>query len=65
MSSTVLEIKSKAEYLTREERMELLEFLEDLEDNSLAAEAKSEGGPLVAWEAVKQEMNAKLSNTAP
>jgi hypothetical protein len=64
MSSAVLEMKSKVEQLTREERIELLEFIEDIEDNALADSAKSEGGPLMAWDALKQEMAAKFSSGA-
>ncbi len=47
-------MKSKVEHLTREERRELLEFLEDIEDNALADEAKAEGGPLVRWAAFSE-----------
>lgn len=57
-------MKSKVERLTREERLELLEFLEDIEDNALADEAKSEGGPLVAWDVVKRGMSARFSGDA-
>jgi hypothetical protein len=64
MSTAVLEMKSKVERLTREERVELLEFIEDIEDNALADAAKSEGGPLVSWESLKQEMAAKFSSAA-
>ena len=54
-------MKSKVERLTHEERRELLEFLEDIEDNALADEAKAEGGPLVAWDALKKEMSVRFS----
>ena len=64
MSTAVLEMKSKVEHLTREERIELLEFLEDMEDNALADAAKLEGGPLIAWDALKQEMAARFSSAA-
>ncbi len=64
MSAAVLEMKSKVELLTREERMELLEFLEDIEDNALADEAKSEEGPLIAWDALKREMSARFASGA-
>ena len=64
MSTAVLEMKSKVERLTHEERRELLEFLEDIEDNALADEAKAEGGPLVAWDALKKEMSDKFSGDA-
>lgn len=64
MSTAVLEMKSKVEHLTREERMELLEFLEDIEDNALADEAKAEDGPLIAWDALKQEMSARFASDA-
>ena len=55
MSTAVLEMKSKVEHLTPEERRELQEFLEDIEDNALAGEAKAEGGPLVARDALKRK----------
>ena len=44
MSTVVLELKDKVERLTSEERHELMQILEDIEDNALAdqAEARSE-----------------------
>lgn len=52
MSSAVLEIKEKFESLTREERIELLGILEDIEDNA-AADAAKVGGEFVPWEQAK------------
>jgi hypothetical protein len=43
MSTAVLELKEKVERLTREERAELMQILEDIEDNALADKAESEG----------------------
>ena len=44
MSTAVLELKEKVEQLTSEERYELMQILEDIEDHALAgkAEASSE-----------------------
>lgn len=44
MSTVVLELKEKAERLTAEERHELMQILEDIEDNALAGKAEAEGG---------------------
>ena len=44
MSTAVLELKDKVERLTSEERYELLQILEDIEDNALADKAETEGG---------------------
>ena len=44
MSSAVLELKEKVERLTSEERYELMQILEDIEDNALADKAEAEGG---------------------
>ena len=39
MSTVVLELKDKVERLTSEERHELMQILEDIEDNALADQA--------------------------
>jgi hypothetical protein len=44
MSTAVLELKEKVEQLTSEERYELMQILEDIEDNALADKAEAEGG---------------------
>ena len=44
MSTVVLELKEKVERLTSEERHELMQILEDIEDNALADKAEAEGG---------------------
>jgi len=44
MSTPVLELKEKVERLTSEERYELMQILEDIEDNALADKAEAEGG---------------------
>ena len=44
MSTAVLELKQKVERLTSEERYELMQILEDIEDNALADKAEAEGG---------------------
>ncbi len=44
MSTAVLELKDKVERLTSEERYELMQILEDIEDNALADKAEAEGG---------------------
>ena len=44
MSTAVLELKEKVERLTSEERYELMQILEDIEDNALADKAEAEGG---------------------
>ena len=44
MSTAVLELKQKVERLTSEERHELMQILEDIEDNALADKAEAEGG---------------------
>jgi hypothetical protein len=44
MSTAVLELKQKVERLTSEERYELMQILEDIEDNVLADKAEAEGG---------------------
>lgn len=43
MSTAVLELKEKVERLTPEERHELMQILEDIENNALADKAESEG----------------------
>jgi hypothetical protein len=43
MSTAVLELKQKVERLTSEERYELMQILEDIEDNALADKAEAEG----------------------
>jgi hypothetical protein len=43
MSTVVLELKEKFEQLTSEERYELMQILEDIEDNALADKAEAEG----------------------
>ena len=43
MSTAVLELKQKVERLTSEERYELVQILEDIEDNALADKAEAEG----------------------
>ena len=43
MSTAVLELKEKVERLTSEERYELMQILEDIEDNALADKAEAEG----------------------
>jgi hypothetical protein len=43
MSTAVLELKEKVERLTSEERYELMQILEDIEDNTLADKAEAEG----------------------
>jgi hypothetical protein len=43
MSTAVLELKEKVEQLTSEERYELMQILEDIEDNALADKAEAEG----------------------
>jgi hypothetical protein len=43
MSTAVLELKQKVELLTSEERYELMQILEDIEDNALADKAEAEG----------------------
>ena len=48
----MLEIKEKFESLTREERIELLGILEDIEDNA-AADAAKNSGDFVPWEEAK------------
>ena len=44
MSTAVLELKDKVERLTSEERQELMQILEDIEDNALADKAEAKGG---------------------
>jgi hypothetical protein len=44
VSTVVLELKEKVERLTSEERYELMQILEDIEDNALADKAEAEGG---------------------
>ncbi len=44
MSTAVLELKDKVERLTSEERYELMQILEDIEDNALTDKAEAEGG---------------------
>ena len=44
MGSAVLELKEKVERLTSEERYELMQILDDIEDNALADKADAEGG---------------------
>jgi len=44
VSTAVLELKEKVERLTSEERYELMQILEDIEDNALADKAEAEGG---------------------
>jgi len=44
MSTAVFELKEKLERLTSEERYELMQILEDIEDNALADKAEAEGG---------------------
>lgn len=53
MSTVVLELKDKIERLTSEERFELMQILEDIEDNALAdkAEARSD---FIAYEEYKK-----------
>jgi hypothetical protein len=41
MSTVVLELKDKVERLTSEERYELMQILEDIEDNALADQAEA------------------------
>ena len=43
VSTVVLELKEKVERLTSEERYELMQILEDIEDNALADKAEAEG----------------------
>ena len=43
MSTAVLELKEKVERLTSEERYELMQILEDIEDNALADKAEADG----------------------
>jgi hypothetical protein len=43
MSTVVLELKEKVEQLTSEERYELMQILEDIEDNALADKAEADG----------------------
>ena len=43
MRTAVLELKEKVERLTSEERYELMQILEDIEDNTLADKAEAEG----------------------
>jgi len=43
MSIAVLELKDKVERLTSEERYELMQILEDIENNGLADKAEAEG----------------------
>lgn len=43
MSTAVLELKQKVERLTSEERYELMQILEDIEDIALADKAEAEG----------------------
>jgi hypothetical protein len=43
MSIAVLKLKQKVERLTSEERHELMQILEDIEDNALADKAEAEG----------------------
>ena len=43
MSTAVLELKEKVERLTPDERHELMQILEDIEDNALADKAEAEG----------------------
>ena len=43
MSTALLELKQKVERLTSEERHELMQILEDIEDNALADKAEAEG----------------------
>lgn len=42
MSTAVLELKEKVERLTPDERHELMQILEDIEDNALADKAEAE-----------------------
>ncbi|MBE2180472.1 MAG: hypothetical protein IAE97_08370 [Chthoniobacterales bacterium] len=44
MSTAVLELMEKVERLTPEERAELMQLLEDIEDNALADKAEAAGG---------------------
>jgi uncharacterized protein YgfB (UPF0149 family) len=43
MSTVVLELKEKFEQLTSEERYELMQILEDIQDNALADKAEASG----------------------
>ncbi len=43
MSIAVLELKQRVERLTSEERHELMQILEDIEDNAVADKAEAEG----------------------
>ena len=43
MSTEVFEMKEKVERLTPEERYELMQILEDIEDNALTDKAEAEG----------------------
>ena len=43
MSTAVFEMKEKVERLTPEERYELMQILEDIEDNALTDKAEAEG----------------------
>ena len=43
MSIAVQELKEKVERLSAEERHELMQILEDIEDNTLADKAETEG----------------------
>ena len=53
MSTAVLELKEKVQHLTSEERHELMQILEDIEDNALADKAEA-GGQFISFEEYKK-----------
>jgi hypothetical protein len=53
MSTVVLELKDKVERLTSEERFELMQILEDIEDNAMADKAEARGD-VIAFEEYKK-----------
>ncbi len=55
MSTAVLELKEKVERLTPEERAELMQILEDIEDNALADKAEAEGN-WTSFDTLKKEL---------
>ena len=53
MSTAVLELKQKVERLTSEERYELMQIIEDIEENALADQAEA-GGKFIPFEQYKK-----------
>ncbi len=53
VSTAILELKEKVERLTSEERHELMQILEDIEDNALADKAEA-GGKFISLDDYKK-----------